>query len=142
MGIALSLPLTRSAAQVMRHLPELTDTMTLREAATALGLRRPNSVRELLELDTENGRRAAHAGFDALGRTLVRASAVRTLAEERAQRGNWRGKNLDEWQRPSPRDANGKRLCMAKACHARIEGRVRYCGRHARLATRRRRPRP
>lgn len=110
----------------------MTDKLTLREAAVLLGVSRINTVRELLDLDTDDGKKAACAGYDASGRLLVRADAVQRKVEERAVRAPWRAENLKHWAQRSPRTADGKgRLCLRDGCGAKVMGRDRFCRRHS-----------
>lgn len=74
------------------------DTMTITEAAARFRAS-ARTVRRALELDTREGRDRAHAGYDASGRTLLRAEVVEAKAREREMRGNWRVKNLKHWAR-------------------------------------------
>ena len=76
------------------------ETMTLKEAAEALGVTSSNSVRRILSLQTAEGRTVAHYGYDAGGRQLVRREVVMQSARKRARRGNWRVENLGTWAEP------------------------------------------
>lgn len=73
------------------------DFMTLKEAAAELQVSSTSTVRRILSLQTKEGRRAAHVGYDAQGRQLVRTDVVKRMARERAHRGNWRVANLGAW---------------------------------------------
>lgn len=90
------------------------ETMTLKEAAEALGVTSSNSVRRILSLQTVEGRTVAHYGYDAGGRQLVQREVVMQAARKRARRGNWRVENLGTWaerrsvqSEPSPIGSDG-----------------------------------
>lgn len=76
------------------------ETMTLREAAPVLSVTSSNSVRRILSLHTIEGRKRAHAGYDALGRQLIRRDAVLEAVRKRNGRGNWRVASLGAWAEP------------------------------------------
>ena len=73
------------------------DCMTLKEAAAELEVSSTSTVRRILSLNTKEGHRAAHFGYDSRGRQLVRTDVVKRKARERAHRGNWRVANLGAW---------------------------------------------
>lgn len=79
------------------------DQYTLREATERLGYRRPNTVREK-HLRTQEDRERLGATYDVRGWLILDAAAVdrlaRKLRRERAERGDWRRRNLGEHALP------------------------------------------
>lgn len=80
--------------------------VTVAEATTLCGWRRPNTFRERA-LRTADDRERFALEYDAAGRAVVDAAEVsvfvEALAAERARRGNWRVKNLGAHARPRTR---------------------------------------
>lgn len=102
------------------------EKVTVAEAATLCGWRRPNTFRERA-LRTAADRERFALEYDAAGRAVVDAVEVsvfvEALAAERARRGNWRVKNLGAHARPRTRKSKqvGAMVSTRKAvplnCH-------------------------
>jgi hypothetical protein len=103
--------------------------MTLREAASALGVGSTRAVRYILELGSSAGQSAV-VGYDARGLLLLDRAVVMDKASERQQRGNWRVRNLKGFERKAKRNAEGARLCYRLNCRSIVTGRNRLCERH------------
>lgn len=78
-------------------------TYTLKEAARLCSYRRVNTFRERF-LATDDDYARLVVGFDSHGRLMLHADHVdeiaRALREERANRGNWRRRNLGNYALP------------------------------------------
>lgn len=103
--------------------------MTLREAATVLGVRSTRAVRYILKLDSIEAD-SLITGYDARGCVLLDRAKVVEKAQERRQRGNWRARNLKGFERKAKRNAEGARLCYRLNCRSTVSGRNRLCERH------------
>jgi hypothetical protein len=111
--------------------------MTLKEAASELGVGSTRAVRYILKLDSSKASALIH-GYDPRGRVLVDRALVMAKAKERLQRGNWRARNLKGFECKAKRNAEGARMCYRLNCRSTVTGRNRLCERHRRLSAERR----
>jgi hypothetical protein len=103
--------------------------MTLREAASALGVGTTRAVRYILNLDSTSDQSPLR-GYDPKGRALLDRAIVMEKRLERQQRGNWRARNLKGFEKKSKRNADGARVCYRLNCRFTVGGRNRLCERH------------